>query len=39
MSEGDQEDFLNFGTQVSAVSNLQARESKPKLTFQDINGA
>lgn len=39
MSEPDQDDFLNIGTRVSTVSNVQARESEPKMTFQDINDA
>lgn len=37
MSETEQEDFLNTSAQVSTVSNLQARESEPKITFRDIN--
>lgn len=39
ISETDQEDFWNVHTQVSAVSNLQARKSNQKITFQDIKGA
>lgn len=37
MSETDQVDFLNTSTQVSAVSNLQARESEPKIPSWGIH--
>lgn len=37
MSDTDQDNFLNSSTQVSTVSNLQARESEPKITSGDIH--